>query len=212
MIEHIADLIFAIVALLIPVLGGSVGMAIVAVSAGFRIALLPVTLRVARRARKQREIFERLQPELRRLQERQGTNPSAAAAELRELYRRHGYQPFDPLSLILGLVQLPVMSGFCAAVGRGLGAGARFFFIGNLGAPHLALGFVAAALAYLGMTNTHQPGSQVIVLTMVLIAFVVAWRASAALGLYWASSNFVHVCQTIFVEREARKYRGRAAA
>src|SRR5205823_10631565 len=93
------------------VLGGSLGAGILAVSLGVRLALLPLTIRLAPRALAQQAILARLQPELRRLQERYRDEPAARLRRTQALYRRGAPRRFDPAGLRGGLVPLPLLAG-----------------------------------------------------------------------------------------------------
>src|SRR5438874_2978585 len=114
------------------VFAGSLGAGIVAVSLGVRLALLPLTIRLARRALAQQAILARLQPELQRLQARYRNDPAARMQRIQALYRREGLRLFDPVAVLGGLVQLPVLAGVYAAVRQGLGAASSFLWISNL--------------------------------------------------------------------------------
>src|SRR5256886_7149918 len=70
------------------VFGGSLGAGIIAVSLGVRLALLPLTIRLARRALAQQAILARLQPKLQRLQRRYRNDPAARLQRPQALYRR----------------------------------------------------------------------------------------------------------------------------
>ena len=207
MFEPIADLVFALVTLIAEVFGGSVGFAIVAVTVAFRTALLLLTLRSERRAYEQRQIFQRLQPEIERLKERHAGDPSRAASEVLALYRCHSYQPNDPLGIVVWLAQVPVLGGFYLAIRRGLGAGVRFLGIPNLGDPSFVMALVVAVFAYLGvMNNEPQLGNQLAVV-LILIILYLSWKVSAAMALYWASSTLMGLVQSILVRWGAGKHR-----
>ena len=65
------------------VCGGSLGGGILLVSAGVRLALLPLTLRLARRARDQQAKLATLLPELEALQRRYANDPLRVMRETR---------------------------------------------------------------------------------------------------------------------------------
>src|SRR5438094_3939389 len=93
------------------VFAGILGAGIVAVSLGVRLALLPLTIRLARRALAQQAILARLQPELQRLQARYGNDTAARWQRTQALYRREGLRPFDPVAAHSRALQRPETPG-----------------------------------------------------------------------------------------------------
>ena len=82
------DMIIALLTNLSHSFGGSLGWAIVLLSLVIRVALLPLTISLARRARRNQEILQRLQPEINRLRQRYETKPERLFEEMRKLYRQ----------------------------------------------------------------------------------------------------------------------------
>src|SRR3954451_12548006 len=102
------DLIIGLLVSLSHGFGGSLGWAIITLSMGIRVALLPLTIQLARRARRNQEIMRILQPEIEQLKKRFEKKPERFLAELRELYRKHDCSPFDLPILAGSFIQLPV--------------------------------------------------------------------------------------------------------
>lgn len=126
--------------------GGSIGASIALVTFVLRLALIPLSLRLARRARENAERLAGLNPQLERLQKRYAKDPRRLAVETLALHRKHGVRMFDPLMWVSGAVQLPLFGGLYAAVRAGLGAGKRFLWIADLGRPDGWIALGAAAL------------------------------------------------------------------
>ena len=61
------DLIIGLITSLSHTFGGNLGCAIIVLSLGIRVALLPLTIKLARRARRNQEIIRTLQPEIEQL-------------------------------------------------------------------------------------------------------------------------------------------------
>lgn len=183
--------------------GGSVGLAIVIVSVAIRVALLPLTIRLARHAAKQREILLRLQPELEKLKARFGSEPERLGQETLALLREHGVRLLDPASLGSLALQLPLVSALYGAIARGIGAGRRFLWIKDLAKPDLLLVAITGALTWL---TTNLAASRDVTRTAAAISTVltiaIMWRLSAALGLYWASSTAVGAVQAFWLRRK----------
>jgi membrane protein insertase Oxa1/YidC/SpoIIIJ len=190
--------------------GGSLGGGIFLVSAGVRLAMLPLTLRLARRARVQQAKVAALKPQLDALQERFAKNPRQLVAETHALYAANGIKLFDASSLAGLLVQAPVLSGLFAAVRKGLGAKVRFLWVPDLARPEglLLLG-VTALSAAVASTSPTAPG-QTSAPTPVIVASVVAtlvflWAASSAVALSVGAGSFVSLLQNWLLARDARR-------
>lgn len=184
--------------------GGSIGWAIVAVSLALRLALLPLTIRMARRAERQRRLLASLQPELERLKRRYARDPGRLGAETFALYRERGVRPVDGASLGALLLQLPLVSALYSAIARGLGAGQRFLWIADLAKPDVVLVVATGVLTFvssrLGPPEAARPALS---LLAVGITLALLWRLSAALGLYWASSTAIGAVQALWLRRRA---------
>jgi len=190
------------------VFGGSLGAGIIAVSLGVRLALLPLTIRLARRALAQQAILARLQPKLQRLQRRYRNDPAARLQRTQALYRREGLRLFDPVAVLGGLVQLPVLAGVYAAVRQGLGAASSFLWISNLLRPDVWLAISVALLSALVAYVTGRAGqagrgagSTAAVWLSASFVFLAAWRASAALVLSWGAGSLGTLAQGFLLWR-----------
>lgn len=211
MADAFVDLIRAAVFVVAHLLGGSIGGGVLAVSLAARLALLPLTLRLARRAAGQREKLARLQPELARLRERYRRDPGELWRRTQALYRRAGYRTFDPQALVGGLLQVPVLGSLYAAVRRGLGAGAPFLWVADLTRPDalLALGVAAltAAGTYLAARSGAPRHAAAQAALSGLLALLIFGRASSALLLGWAGSAAGNVVQALVLARRPRPLR-----
>ena len=189
------------------VFGGSLGAGIIAVSLGVRLALLPLTIRLARRALAQQAILARLQPELQRLEARYRNDAVARLQRTQALYRREGVRLFDPGAVLGGLVQLPVLAGVYAAVRHGVGAASAFLWISNLFRPDVWLAVGVALLSGLVAYVTGRVGqtrgaaSTTSVWLSASLVFLAAWRASAALVLSWGAGSLGTLVQGFMLRR-----------
>src|SRR3954469_17190354 len=185
--------------------GGNVGLAIVIVSISVRVALLPFSIRFARRAEQQRIALEQIRPEIDRIKARYKNEPEKLASETLALYRANGIRPFDPGTLAMLALQLPLVSSLYGAISRGFGAGRGFLWIANLAKPDLFLVAATGAVTYftsiLGATRDVPKTAAVM---SAVITMAIMWRLSAALGLYWASSTVVGAVQTYWLRRRSR--------
>ena len=203
----------SILALLDQVLGGSLGGAIVALSLGVRIALLPLTIRLARRAQRNQAALLALRPEMEKLRRQFEKRPERLYEETAKLYRRHNLSPFDGPALLGGFIQIPVFGFLYGAIRRSLGSSRTFLWIRNLSAPDLALTLVILSLtavtAFWMPAASGQARTTMIVIQVVITALIV-WKLAAGLGLYWVSSNTVALFQALWLRR--RDSRGAVTA
>jgi len=205
------DTTIAVLANLSHSFGGSLGWAIVVLSLGIRVALLPLTTSLARRARRNQEIIRRLQPEINRLRQRYEKQPERLFEEMRKLYRQHDCSPFDIPMLVGSFVQLPIFGMLYSSIRNSLTSSSAFLCIRSLASPDLILTMLILTFtgvsAYLMPSASGQMRSTIIVLQVVVMFFIVC-KLAAGLGLYWASSRLVGIFQTLWLryrDDDARK-------
>lgn len=204
MLPAMTSLIVAALAYLDQVLGGSLGGAIIALSLGARFALMPLSLALARRARRNQAIARALAPELEVLRARHSKKPEKLMQEMARLHRKHNYSPVDLPAMLGGFLQLPVFGLLYGAIRRTLAPGRAFLWIRNLSVPSLGLTLiiltVSATTAYLMPTATEH-ARLMMVLVQVAITSLFVWKLAAGLGLYWAASGLVSLVQAIWLRR-----------
>ena len=194
--------IIALLAYLTQTMGGSLGLAIVTLSLGIRIALMPLTIKLARRARRNQEVMRLLQPEIEQLKKRFEKKPELLFGEISKLYRKHGCSPLDVPALLASLVQLPIFGLLYSAIRSSVSASGAFLWMKNLATPDFALTLaivsISAISAYL-MPSASEQMRGVIVMIQVVMTFLIVWKLAAGLGLYWASSSAVGLFQTVWL-------------
>ena len=196
------------------VCGGSLGGGIFFVSAGVRLALLPLTLRLARRAREQQVRIAVLRPQLEALQQRHAKDPHRLMTETQALYRAHDIRLFHPSSLVGIAIQFPLLTGLFAAVRKGLGTKVRFLWVPDLARPEGLLALGVAALTAWGVSSTPPaPGQTTTPTAFVAIAVVgtlaFLWSASSAVALSMSAGSLVSLLQNWLLARDARVKPGR---
>ena len=189
------------------VCGGSLGGGIFLVSAGMRLALLPLTLRLARNARAQQAKLATLQPEIEALQRRFANDPTGLLRETRALHAKHGIRMLTPSGLLGMAIQFPVLGGLFAAVRTGLGAKVRFLWVSDLARPDGALLLIATALTAWGISSApNTPGQTTnqtpMLVVGVLLTAAFLWTASSAVALSAGAGSLVSVLQNWLLSRD----------
>ena len=196
------DLLRAVLFALAHVCGGSLGGGIVVLSLIVRLALLPLTYRLALRAQEYQAALRRLKPQLDALQRRHAADPLTLAQETRALQARNGLGMAPKGTLLGALVQMPIGAGLYSTIGSIAKRAGQFLWIHDLSRPDALVASVAAGLAgaavAAGPSSTGSRGSAAVAAG---ITFVLAWRLSAGVGLYWVASNVVSVVQSLLVRR-----------
>jgi YidC/Oxa1 family membrane protein insertase len=195
--------------------GGSLGGGIFLVTAAVRLALLPLTLRLARRARAQQARIVALEPQLDALRKRFASDPRRLMQETRAVYAEHGITLMDPSNIIGIAIQIPVLSGLFAAVRKGLGAKVRFLWVPDLARPEslMILG-VTALTAWGTSTAPAAPGQPsapaALVMLSVVLTLAFLWSASSAVAVSMGAGSLVTLLQNWLLARDARATAGNA--
>jgi YidC/Oxa1 family membrane protein insertase len=196
------DLLRVLLLALAHVAGGSLGSGIVLLSVIVRLALLPLTLHLALRAREYQLVLQRLRPELDALRRRHKANPALLVQETQRLYAANGIGMAPKGSLVGALVQMPIGAGVYQTVASIATRATKLFWITNLGKPDALVASIAAGLAGAAvMAGPSSPSSRVTAALAAAVTFVISWRLSAGVGLYWVASSVVGVVQSLLVRR-----------
>ncbi len=196
------DMIIVLLAALAHLFGGSPGCAIITLSLGIRVALLPLTLRLARRARRNQDIMRALQPEIEQLKTRFEKKPERLFEEMHKLYRKHDCSPFDLPTLVGSFIQLPIFGMLYSSIRASLVSNSAFLWIKNLASPDMLLTLAILSLTGLSvylMPSTSAHMRNMLVAIQVIVTFFIVWKLAAGLGLYWISSNLVGLFQTLWL-------------
>ncbi|ODV10205.1 MAG: hypothetical protein ABT19_13790 [Rhodanobacter sp. SCN 68-63] len=168
-------------------LGGSYGLAVIALAMIVRLALLPWTLRLAERGWQRQQTMLALKPQLDALRERHGK---------------------DALAYARAAQAAPLGAGIYAAIRHSLAGAGSFLWIPRLARPDFLLALAVAALTYAAITlNPAMPAQMKTALQMlpVLVSFLMVWHLAAGLGLYWAGSSSVNVLQAALLRRRVAR-------
>jgi YidC/Oxa1 family membrane protein insertase len=203
-----ADVLRVVLFSLAHVCGGSLGGGIVVLSLIIRLALLPLTLRMAIRAREYQAIVSRLAPKLEALRKRHANDPAALARATGELHAANGIG-LAPKGVLLGTaVQMPIGAGVYQAIATSARRAVGFLWVTDLTRPDALVASLAAGLAGAAVMSAPAAGSGSARTAAILTAagtFFFAWRLSASVGLYWVASNVVGVIQSLLLRRRAAR-------
>jgi YidC/Oxa1 family membrane protein insertase len=204
--SDIIDAVRALVFLASQACGHSVGGGILLVSFAVRVALLPLTLRMARRVREHQSRIAALAPTLEKLRQRHAKDQAALGQATLDLYAQHGVGPLPKGSLVSLLVQMPIGAALYRAFGGSWGTRTPFLWMSDLARPDTALALACATLA--GVAAGAEPSvSRAAIAVNMIVTGYLAWRLSASVGLYWAASNSVSAVQAVVLRRSASRAR-----
>ena len=188
------------------VCGGNLSMGIVTVTFLVRMALFPLTFRLARLSVRHQAVLRRLKPELAKIRERFGKDPQRLTRETRRLFEREGISPV-PLKGCLGaIIQMPFLFALFVAVRRCVAAGGRWLWIRNIAKPDFALTLAVTGIAYLtvavGTGSGEHHNKLVMIAIPTLVTFFVLSKMAAGVGLYWGVSSLIGLAQALIIRRE----------
>ena len=185
---------------------GSMGWAILAVSLAVRLALLPLTLHLARKMLANQAKIKVLQPRVNAIKERLAKKPQEMMAAISELYRENGAYLLDRSSLFGALAQLPVFGLLYKAIDNVSSQTGSFLWIKSLATPDALVTMiilVMTAVSTYYFPSAADAPTFMIFIQVAFTAFIV-WKLSAGLGLYWAASSLVGAVQTFVLRFEQR--------
>lgn len=184
---------------------GSIGVGIMAVTFLARLALLPLTVRLARGSAAHQEAIRRLQPALDRAKTRFKNDPRGLADETRRIFAEAGVPMLPVRGLLGGLLQAPVLLALFSAVRQCAAFGGRFMWIRDISKPDVALCLAVAAVTAAGMAAGPQAAPEnrmVLILVPAVVTLIALWQMAAGVGLYWGVSSAVGVVQGVIVRRQ----------
>src|SRR3989344_2762995 len=220
--------VFNVLILLYNVIPGKdLGVAIILLTALFRVAMLPLSIKAALTQKK----FTELQPKVKEIQERLKTNKDQQARELLALYKKEEVNPFAGILPLL--VQIPVLLALFQVFGKGLQAeqiSNLYWFVQNpvhldpmflgfldLQARSLWIGVVAAVFQFI-QSKQMMPKASVntpkksdfassmqnsMVYFSPLLTLAILPQLPAAVGLYWITTSAFSIWQQWYINRKS---------
>ena len=200
--SSIVDAVRTLVLLASHLCGHSLGGGILVVSFAVRIALLPLTLRMARRMREHQARIAALSPKLARLRQRHAGDRAALDRATLALYHEHDIGVIPKGSIASFLIQAPIGAALYRAFGSNMGTRVPFLWIADLARPDAGLALACAALAGVAATTEPTVSRTAIGINMLITGYL-AWRLSASVGLYWVASSSVSAVQSVVLRRSS---------
>jgi len=190
---------------------GSYGLAIVLITVGVRLILMPLMLRNYKSQQEMKVKMDALRPEMEDIQKRlkvarekqDKDEQMKLQQEMMGLYSKHGVNPLNMGCLPL-IIQMPIIMGLYFAI---LYAPPEVkdhqFLWFQLGQPDLIMMFIAGAVYFVQArvslwTMPEQQKQQMklfIYMSPIMIMFI-SFKAMAALPLYWTIGGLLLVFQT----------------
>lgn len=192
----------AVLSYLVQLFGGNLGWAILALSLGIRVALLPLTLRLSRRMLRNQQIALALQPEIEEIKKRFEKKPELILGEMQKVYKKHGYTPFDLPAMFGSFVQLPIFTVLYGAIRNAVTHGGPFLWMRSLASPDAWLTLSILTLTGLSayfMPSASATAKNTLIYLQVIVTFFIVWKLAAGLGLYWAASSSVGLAQNLWL-------------
>jgi YidC/Oxa1 family membrane protein insertase len=206
-------LLVAALAHLVQIFGGNLGCAILVLSLGIRIALLPLTIRISRRMMRNQQIARTLQPELDEIKKRFEKKPELLFGEMQKVYKKHGFSPFDLPAMLGSFIQLPVFAFIYQAIRDSVAGSGPFLWIRSLASPDgwltLVILMLTGVTAYF-MPNVSESAKTTLILIQIAVTCFIVWKLMAGLGLYWVASSSVGLFQNLWLRRKIQPLAARA--
>lgn len=171
---------------------GNWGWAIIALTLGLQVLLLPLTYKSLKAA----AMMKKLQPEIARIQQRHKDDPTRMNSEMMALYKRGGANPLG--GCLPMLMQMPIFIALYNAL-RGsweLHGAAWMLWIRDLSAhdPYYVLPLVMGGLMFAQTKLSPpagDPAQQQVMMFMPLVFTFMFLKFPAGLVLYWLTNSMV---------------------
>lgn len=187
---------------------GSFGIAIIIVTIGFRLLLLPLNIK----SMKSTQAMQEVQPKLKEIQEKYSSKDAKTQEKLQqEQMKLFQENNVNPLAGCLPMfVQMPILMALYQSIMRtpGLQDGTFLWFDLADPDPYYILPIVAAGATFLqqkltmsGSGQAANPQMSAMTYMMPLMIGMMSMFFPAALALYWVVGNIFMVFQTIYIRK-----------
>jgi len=190
--------------------GLSWGASIIGLTVVIRAAILPLTFRQVRSM----QALQRLQPEMKRIQERYKDDKQRQQQEMMKFYQEHGVNPLA--SCLPLLLQLPFFLSLfyllrSSTFKEDIKGEESFLFIPNLAKPltghpaalitMIVLYVVTQLISTMVSTMSADPNQRRLMLALPFVFVFFVFRFQAGLLVYWVATNTWTIGQQLFIKR-----------
>jgi YidC/Oxa1 family membrane protein insertase len=190
--------------------GLSWGASIIGLTVVVRAAILPLTFRQVRSM----QALQRLQPEMKRIQERYKDDKQRQQQEMMKFYQEHGVNPLA--SCLPLLLQLPFFLSLfyllrSSTFKEDIKGEESFLFIPNLAKPltghpaalitMIVLYVVTQLISTMVSTMSADPNQRRLMLALPFVFVIFVFRFQAGLLVYWVATNTWTIGQQLFIKR-----------
>ncbi|MBQ7454732.1 MAG: YidC/Oxa1 family membrane protein insertase [Selenomonadaceae bacterium] len=182
----------------------SYGLAIILLTILIKILVYPLT----KIQLKSMKAMQRLQPQMKKLQDKYKNNPQLMQQKLMELYKKEGANPMS--GCLPMLIQMPILMGMYYTLysfDYG-GAPPSFLWMPSLSEtdPLYVLPILSAATTFLQqkMMSTSDQNQQMKIMMIIMPIFIgwISLQFPAGLVLYWVTMNVVQIVQQWWTNRQ----------
>lgn len=186
----------------------SYGLAIILLTVLIKILVYPLT----KKQLQSMKAMQRIQPQMKKLQEKYKNNPQVMQQKLVELYQKEGANPMS--GCLPMLIQMPILMGMYYTLYEFDYGGAppSFAWLPSLSEPDplYVLPFLSMATTFIQqkmMSNTSEANTQMRVMMTVMPLFIgwISLNFPAGLVLYWVTMNVVQIIQQWWTNRQDDK-------
>ncbi|MFT8458511.1 MAG: membrane protein insertase YidC [Liquorilactobacillus ghanensis] len=205
-------------------LGDSLGWAIIVLTFVVRLVLMPLMLQQSKKATIQQEKMSSLQPQMRKIQERQKAAKSkeeqaAVSQDMMRLYRENGVSLTGGIGCLPILIQMPIFAALYAAIQYSPELSGSYFMGINLGQKSYILAaltfliyLLQGYLSTLGIPKEQKKQMQsMMFMSPIMLGFMTV-VAPAGLGLYFFIGGIFACIQVILINFMRPKIRAEIQA
>lgn len=179
----------------------SYGLAIIAFTAIIRILLLPLTIKQTR----SQVAIQKIQPEMKKIQDRYKNDPQKAQQEIMKLYKENNANPLS--GCLPMLIQMPILFALFYVFNTLQGInGVSFLWVPNLAAkdPYYIFPILSAATTYISSTmmvpksSDSAQAKQTSTMNIAMSVFFgfMSLNFKAALVVYFVTNNLFQIAQS----------------
>ena len=182
------------------------GLAIILLTILIKILLYPLT----KKQIESTKAMQRLQPQMKKLQEKYKDNQQLMSQKLMELYQKEGANPLS--GCLPTLAQMPFLMGmYYTLYNFNYGnAAPSFFWVPNLSEtdPTYVLPFLSAATTFLMQKTLSTSGNDAnpqMKIMMTIMPIFIGWISlnfPAGLVLYWVVNNVIQIVQQLWMNKQ----------